>query len=372
MPENQNSTTDLHINQFASDQKDKYNRFVLSHADSNPLQLWEWGEIKGSRSWSVERLGFWEGKKLIGVAQVLKRAITFRFCMYYIPYGPLFDWENEKQAAELLGLLKQYYKENASAKTLFLKIEPRIKETKSVTDILKAEGFVSVTPSVQPKHTAIVDLSKSADEIFSSFEKDTRYSIRRAEREEVGVQIFTNPLNIQPVKEFYSLYKLTSVRGRFVARPLTQFEKMWTALAPENRVAVYEAWFKDKILAAAFVLKLKPKAFLVYAGSLRDESVKNKFPTYLVQWKIIESLKKEGFTSYDLWGISPDTDPTHSWAGHTLFKRGFGGEEITFAGSYDYPLSPLYRVFNRANKLRYFLSKIKTVTIKSNIKTPTK
>ena len=60
---------------------------------------------------------------------------------------------------------------------------------------------------------------------------------------------------------------------------------------------------------------------------------------------------------FDLYGIAPDgSSPYHPWAGFTKFKRSFGGEDVTFGGSWDIPLQPveywLYRIYQTVR--RYF------------------
>jgi lipid II:glycine glycyltransferase (peptidoglycan interpeptide bridge formation enzyme) len=346
------------VKTFGSDQPESFNKFVASSPYANPLQSWDWGEIKTSKSWEAIRLGLYDGKKLVGIAQVLRRKIGFGFFLYYIPYGPLLDWTNADVVQKALSALQEYFKHESSSKALFVKIEPTINYSDKLVATFKDTGWKKTSKSIQPQYTAVVDLTPVSEQIFESFEKDTRYSIRRAEREEVIAKVFTNPLNNHPVKEFYGLYKTTSERGQFPARPFAQFEKIWEIMAPLNRIMIVEAWFKDKLLAAAFILKIGKKGFLVYAGSLRDDLVKNKFPTYLVQWKAMETLKKEGILSYDLWGLAPDNNPKHSWAGHTLFKRGFRGKEIQYVGSFDYPLSPLYRIYRTIDALRTALIKL--------------
>jgi hypothetical protein len=46
---------------------------------------------------------------------------------------------------------------------------------------------------------------------------------------------------------------------------------------------------------------------------------------YVQQWKAIRDARDTGCLSYDLYGIPPGKDPSHSMTGLYLFKTGFGG-----------------------------------------------
>jgi len=356
----------VEIKVFDDEQKETFAKFLTISPFQNPLQSWEWGEVKTSKTWKVQRLGFYEVGKLLAIAQVLERKLIFGFTLFYIPYGPLCNWKNRTLTLEILKSLTDYLR--PKSKALFLKIEPPAENSATAAEIFSRLGFTKVKKSIQPQQTAIINLAPKSETIFDNFEKDTRYSIRRAQREEVSVKHFTNPLNLQPVKEFYNLYETTAKRGKFPPRPFSQFEKIWRTMAPQNKVMISQAWFKEIILAAALILKSGKKAFLLYAGSVRDEAFKNKFPTYLLQWEIIRELKKQGFQSYDLWGVAPDSNPKHPWAGHTLFKRGFRGRETEYLGSFDLPLSPWYKIYTFLSNSRYFLAGLKNSKIKSDAK----
>jgi lipid II:glycine glycyltransferase (peptidoglycan interpeptide bridge formation enzyme) len=97
-------------------------------------------------------------------------------------------------------------------------------------------------------------------------------------------------------------------------------------------------------------LGLGDKSYQLWAGSRRDEP--KKFATYALQWAAMQDLKADGIKSYDMWGRAPSEDSKHPWAGLSLFKKGFGGQEVEYIGDYDLPLSPTYPLYTTADKLR--------------------
>jgi lipid II:glycine glycyltransferase (peptidoglycan interpeptide bridge formation enzyme) len=60
---------------------------------------------------------------------------------------------------------------------------------------------------------------------------------------------------------------------------------------------------------------------------------------------------------HDLWGIAPQgAGPEHAWYGVGLFKKGFGGRPVTWAGTWDVVVDrTLYRMRAMAGQLRGFL-----------------
>ena len=68
---------------------------------------------------------------------------------------------------------------------------------------------------------------------------------------------------------------------------------------------------------------------------------------YLLQWEQIKEAKKRGCIEYDFWGIDDK-----KWPGVTRFKKGFGGQEITYPGAFDLIFQPIwYRLYKIAKRI---------------------
>ena len=61
---------------------------------------------------------------------------------------------------------------------------------------------------------------------------------------------------------------------------------------------------------------------------------------------MLRLARDRGVRRHDLWGVAPpDAGPEHPWYGVGLFKKGFGGREVGWAGSWDIVVDPtLYRL----------------------------
>jgi short-subunit dehydrogenase len=61
---------------------------------------------------------------------------------------------------------------------------------------------------------------------------------------------------------------------------------------------------------------------------------------------MMRHARDAGVREHDLWGIAPErAGPDHPWYGVGLFKKGFGGRALTWAGTWDVVADPtLYRM----------------------------
>ncbi len=79
------------------------------------------------------------------------------------------------------------------------------------------------------------------------------------------------------------------------------------------------------------------QSFYLFAGSKREEHGETKrYASYAVQWAMMREARTRGARRHDLWGVAPaNAGPDHPWHGVGLFKKGFGGHEVTWAGSWE-------------------------------------
>ena len=69
---------------------------------------------------------------------------------------------------------------------------------------------------------------------------------------------------------------------------------------------------------------------------------------------MMREARARGARRHDLWGVAPpQAGPDHPWHGVGLFKKGFGGREVTWAGSWEIVIDPLiYRLRSATARLR--------------------
>src|SRR5207253_9747167 len=55
-------------------------------------------------------------------------------------------------------------------------------------------------------------------------------------------------------------------------------------------------------------------------------------------WQMIGYAKARGAATFDFWGVIPDDNPSHPWAGFSRFKKAFGGRLLERAGTWELPV----------------------------------
>ncbi|MBI5071795.1 peptidoglycan bridge formation glycyltransferase FemA/FemB family protein [Candidatus Falkowbacteria bacterium] len=187
-----------------------------------------------------------------------------------------------------------------------------------------------------------MDLTKSEDELLAAMHEKTRYNIRLAEKKNLALKTGT-------VDDFWKLMEETTKRDEFRAHPKKYYEKMFEKLADgeKNKMRgelkiVYQGIAP---LAAAIIGYFGDTVTYLHGASSYE--YRNLMAPYLLHWEIIKEAKKLGYKFYDFWGIDEK-----KWPGVTRFKKGFGGFEINYPGTFDLPINKLwYKIYNLAKKI---------------------
>jgi lipid II:glycine glycyltransferase (peptidoglycan interpeptide bridge formation enzyme) len=181
----------------------------------------------------------------------------------------------------------------------------------------------------------------------------TRYNINLAHRR--GVRVYqASPARLA---EWFLMYRDTMARHGKTVHRYEHFERFFEA-AYQTRVAAVlpgEPPRRHNIRLMLAEQDGQPLAGLVlavsgsYAIYLYGASTavrRNAMPTYLLQWKTMQTARHLGARRYDLFGVPPDRRPGHPMHGLLRFKEGFGGSHITRRGCWDYPFDDQrYQVF---------------------------
>ena len=99
----------------------EHDDFVKQHALINILQSSAWQEVKSD--WNHERLGVYEGEKLLAVASILIKSLPLGYKMFYIPRGPILDYRDTEVLKFVLQSIKSYAR---SKKAIFVTFDPSI------------------------------------------------------------------------------------------------------------------------------------------------------------------------------------------------------------------------------------------------------
>jgi lipid II:glycine glycyltransferase (peptidoglycan interpeptide bridge formation enzyme) len=143
------------------------------------------------------------------------------------------------------------------------------------------------------------------------------------------------------------LYAETAARDAFTPRPLSYFERMFTALSREepDRIRLYLAHHDDDLVAATTWVRVGGHVWYSYgASSTAKREVRG---SNAIQWQMIRDARDAGAEVYDLRGITDTLAADDPHVGLLQFKVGTGGEAVEYLGEWDLPLSRrLHRAFS--------------------------
>lgn len=312
--------------------KSEWEKFVLSYNEANFLQSWNWGEFHQNLGKTIRRVGFFEEKELVGIMLCIVEKAR-RATYLTVPGGPLINWENQ----ELVSLFKETItgiakKEGAA----FVRIRPQIFETEKNSKLFENLGAKSAPMHLHAELTSQLDLIKSEDELMADMRKTTRYEIRQALKLRIKITVSKD---LNDLDEFYELQKETAKRQNFVEFDKKFLKEQFSVFVKDNQVLLYTATLEGKNLAQAFIIFYGEEADYHYGASTLDG---RKHPgAYLIQWEAIKEAKKRGLKRYNLWGVAPEGEIDHRFYGVSIFKRGFGGEDINFLHARDLVINPI-------------------------------
>lgn len=319
--------------------KSEWESFLHKHPEANFLQSWYWGVFHQKLGKQVERLGFYEGTELVGVmSAVVEPARRGRYLT--VAGGPILDWNNN----ELIRAFDHAVKEIAIKYfCIFIRIRPQLVDNEFSHAIFHAMGSRPSPMHLTADLTLQIDLSPTEEELMAHIRKSTRYEIRQAQKIGVTITTSTNPSEID---EFYDMQLQTAKRHGFVPFSLPFLKEQFTTFAAENLALLYKAEFEGKLLAEAFIIFYGSEATYHYGASTQDGRT---YPgAYLIQWEAMREAKRRGIARYNLWGVAPEDQKDHRFYGVSVFKRGFGGQEIQYLHAQDLVINRLKYSLNFA------------------------
>lgn len=313
--------------------KKVWERFLLSKDPKSFLQSWNWGEVNERDGSNIFKIGFLKNNKLVGICMLIREEAK-RGPHLIVPGGPIINWEDKK----LVNLFVKSIRDLASKENCwFIRVRPEILNTSVNLKLFSKLGFIPAPMHLNAENTWILDVSKSEEEILAGMRKTTRYLVKKGEKSDLMVDI-SKDSNL--AKVLFNLQKETSVRHKFVGFPEKLFKNEIEVFAKDNNARVFVCRKRKEVLAIAIIIFYGDTAYYHFSGSVSGHS---DLPfSYLLQWRIIKEAKKLGIKYYNFWGIAPNCDPNHRFAGVTLFKTGFGGERIDWLHAHDLPISSRY------------------------------
>jgi lipid II:glycine glycyltransferase (peptidoglycan interpeptide bridge formation enzyme) len=303
----------------------------------------------GNKIW---RFGFYSNDEIKAISLLVKVEAK-RGTFLLVPHGPTVKNNIKKEEKEevLKSLLKKTKEIAKEEKAVFLRVSPIWKRNEENNDIFKSIGFKKAPIHAHPEASWKLNIEKKEEDLMLDMRKTTRYLIRKAKKEDIQI-IQSN--NTEDLPLFEELYKEVVKMQHFVPFSENYLKKEMSSFKEDDEIRIFFAKYKKKIIASSFVIFNSDIGFYHHAA-LSPEY--RKIPvSYLMQWEAIKEAKRRGCFLYDFWGyVSPKENPNHPWAGPTLFKMGFGGQDHLYVKTQDFPFSPKYYltyIFEKIRKIK--------------------
>ncbi|OCN04426.1 hypothetical protein A4S06_11170 [Erysipelotrichaceae bacterium MTC7] len=381
--------------QFKQVEPSAHDAFVSKHPLCNLLQSSSWAKVK--ENWDHAIVGVEDHGTLVASALVLIKRLPGGLTMFYIPRGPIMDYENARLVKYFIQELKKFAK---TYKCVFIKMDPGIhvndftleqvnEDRYDVTTIMENlreagafhQGYPKTIESViQPRYQANV---YACDDFEEKLPKHTKRLIKDAIKHDVVVR----KAGIDEVDKFSDVVALTEQRKQVSLRNYDYFKKLMDIYKddaflyvatvdiaasvakltaelesinkelettdPSSRkkltrlhdrknslekslkeYATFETTNKEQVIAGVLSIKYGNTMEMLYAG------MDDRFKKFMPQYYIYPEQMKEAFSLGCAWcnmgGVEGDFND-----GLTKFKSNFNPTINEFIGEFNIPVNKL-------------------------------
>ena len=311
----------------------EWDKFVTSHPDANFLQSWDFYEFYFSRGFDIVRRGIYdENNQLVGVyAGEVEPAKRGRHLA--IAGGPIFDWTNQEIKNLIFSDMKQQAKK---LKCTFVRVRPQLQNTPENAKIFQQLGFRKAPMYLSVEFAGVLNLENSEEEILKNMRQRLRRALRKAEKNQITIEKTSDP---KAIHDFYQIELQTAKRHDFYAFSEDFLTKQFAAFAKNDEAVLYIAKLNGEILAENFMIFYGNEASYHYGVSSELGTKYSGAP--LLHMEAMRDARKRGIKRYNFWGIVDENDTKHRFYGVSVFKRGFGVEELKYLEARDLVLDKI-------------------------------
>jgi len=387
---------------------EKHDAFVKGHLLCNLLQSSSWAKVK--KNWDSHIVGIEENEKLIASALVLIKPLPLGFTMFYIPRGPVMDYEDENIVKFFIEKLRIYAK---TKKCLFIKMDPGIHvndypihepnnnlyDVSTIMKNLSNAGAIhlgyskEIAEVIQPRYQANVYKS-------DTFENDLPRHTKRLIKDAIKRDVKVVNVGKERIQEFSDVVALTEARKNVNLRNQEYFELLMDTykedaflflgevnihaslkslyeqqatnekellevaknsrkkmnrlqeqkVSIEKGIKEFEELNDDKagnkVIAGVLSIRFGNTMEMLYAGM--NDRFKKFMPQYYIYVENMKYAFENGCDFCNMGGVEGDLKD-----GLTKFKSNFNPMINEFIGEFDIPVNKfLYKASQFAYKLR--------------------
>lgn len=256
----------------------------------------------------------------------------------FIPYGPTASLNTLESLQSVVSVAN-------AEKFDFVRLEPLGEITK---EDLTHIGAVKVA-EVEPEFTQIIDLRQEEHLLRRGLNSGHRNLINGTVRRGLNIEISQKD---EDFEEFIKMLHDTAKRAKVKFHSDDYYWAIKKLLEPKGNAKLYIVRSNQGLVAGALFYDYNGVRYYAHAGAYQDMNRKLNGSVSLL-WQAIIDAKQSSMHSFDLWGVAPNEDMKHKWAGISKFKKGFGGKTVHHLGTYDIVLNTTkYKLYKTYLKLR--------------------
>lgn len=200
----------------------------------------------------------------------------------------------------------------------------KIKNLKYI-ELRGGQKFLNDTPPSTFDYLHKLDLTSGEENIFKKLSSNTKRNIKKAEREDVPVNISSSN---EAMNDFYKMNCATRKKHGLPPQPKKFFENLYQYLIAKGKGFIAVAKHQNKPVASAVYLLTGEKAVYKYGASYME--YQNLRANNIVMWQAIKYCINEGYKEFCFGRTEPDNE------GLRKFKLGWGtNEEVNNTYRYD-------------------------------------
>jgi hypothetical protein len=306
-------------------------RLLPQFDDANIYQAWSYAAvISGSRNMShliLKRQG-----EVVAIAQARIAKLPFiNLGIAYIQWGPLWRRGGAAVDVEIFAqAIRGLRNEFVCKRGLSLRLFPLAfaDESSPLSSILTEEGFSSLRQDRRGR-TILMDLRPSLEDLRQGMRPHWRRELKVAEKR--GLEVIEDS-NDESFESFIGIYKEMVGRKKFVEpNDIHQFRAIQARLPEQFKMKIMLCRTAEGACSGLICSAIGRTAVYLF-GATSNAGMKSR-GSYLLQWRLIEQLKRDGILVYDLNGINPAKN-----AGTYKFKddlAGRNGKDVCSLGRFD-------------------------------------
>ena len=308
-----------------------WHQILARFDDANIYQTWSYEAVRSGEKNMSHLLLKKEGEVVAAVQVRVSKIPLTSIGVAYVRWGPLRRLRGRAENREIFALAMRCLRnEYACTRRLAVLIFPYIFDNQREVfgPVLTKEQFKRVsTGGVQ--RTLVIPLDYPLEEIRKGLDQKWRNCLNRAEKNNLHIEEGTDD---RLFGVFLGIYEEMHGRKQFIkTSDVNQFREIQAHLPEVLKMKIAIAVSDGQPAAGVICSNIGDTGIYLFGGT--SNCGLDSKASYLLQWHLLEWLKKNDARWYNLHGINPISNP-----GTYRFKAGLcgkNGQDVHYLGNYN-------------------------------------